>query len=66
MPALASLHPQYIIDHQGHRASVLLPVEKYETLLENLNDLSAIAERREELVVDHDTVIARLKTDGLL
>ena len=66
MPALASLHPQYIIDHQGHRTSVLLPVEEYETLLEDLKDLSAVAERREEPVVDHDTVIARLKADGLL
>lgn len=66
MASVASLHPQYIVDPQGQRTSVLLPIEEYETLLEDLNDLAAVAERRDEAVVEHAEVVARLKADGLL
>lgn len=66
MPEFASFHPQFVVDHQGHRTSVLLPVEEYETLLEDLGDLAAVAERRDEPVFDHADVVSRLKADGLL
>lgn len=59
MPAIASFHPQFVVDHQGHRISVLLPVEEYETLLEDLSDLAAVAERRDEPVSSHGDVVAR-------
>jgi len=66
MSSAASLHPQYIVDPQGQRTSVLLPIEEFETLLEDLSDLAAVAERRGDALVDHADVVARLKTDGLL
>ena len=66
MPEVASFHPQFVVDHQGHRTSVLLSIEEYEALLEDLSDLSAIAERRDEPVFEHADVVLRLKADGLL
>jgi hypothetical protein len=66
MPEVASFHPQFVVDHKGHRTSVLLPIEEYETLLEDLDDLVVVAERREEPVSDHADVVSRLKADGLL
>ncbi|OGT00119.1 MAG: hypothetical protein A3F73_13650 [Gallionellales bacterium RIFCSPLOWO2_12_FULL_59_22] len=66
MSEVDSLHPQFVVDHQGHRTSVLLPVEEYEALLEDLSDLAAVAERRDEPAIDHAEVVARLKADGLL
>lgn len=57
---------QYVVDDQGHRLSVVLPVERYEAMLEDIADLAAVAERREEERVDHSAVVARLKADGLL
>lgn len=66
MPAVASFHPQFVVDHQGRRTSVLLPVEEYETLLEDLSDLATVAERRDEAVSNHADVLQRLKADGLL
>ncbi|MDP2155478.1 MAG: hypothetical protein Q8J61_05715 [Sulfuricella sp.] len=66
MPEVANFHPQFVVDHQGHRTSVLLSIEEYETLLEDLSDLAAVAERRDEPVSDHDDVVLRLKADGLL
>lgn len=66
MPEVASFHPQFVVDNQGRRTSVLLPVEEYETLLEDLSDLAAVAERRDEPVSDHTDVVSKLKADGLL
>ncbi len=66
MPEVASFHPQFVVDNHGRRTSVLLPVEEYETLLEDLSDLVAVAERRDEPVSGHADVVSRLKADGLL
>lgn len=66
MTSAVSLHPQYVVDPQGQRTSVLLPITEYETLLEDLGDLAVVAERREAALSDHTDVVARLKADGLL
>ena len=57
---------QYITDEHGARSAVVLPISYYEKLLEDLDDLAAIAERREEPAVPHDQFIAELKRDGLV
>jgi hypothetical protein len=56
----------YITDERGARSAVVLPIAQYEKLLEDLNDLAAVAERREEPVVPHEQFIADLKRDGLI
>lgn len=61
-----ALHPQYITDERGQRISVVLPINEYQELLDDLEDLATLAERREEIGVGHEEVIARLKRDGLL
>lgn len=66
MVASTAFHPQFVVDPRGERTSVLLPIAEYEALLEDLSDLAVLAERRDEPVVDHATVVARLKADGLL
>ena len=43
-----------------------MPIADYERLLEDLEDLAAIAERRDEPSVSHENLIAELKRDGLL
>ncbi|TAN51982.1 MAG: hypothetical protein EPN21_05200 [Methylococcaceae bacterium] len=63
------LHPQYITDETGKRISVVLSFEeyeKYQELLEDMDDLSVIAERRNEAGLAHVEVIAGLQRDGLL
>ena len=42
------------------------PDGEYESLLENLNDLAVVAERRHEPLIPHDQFIADLKCDGKL
>jgi hypothetical protein len=45
---------------------VVLPVEEYEELLEDLHDLAIIAERRDESAIPFDELKERLREDGLL
>lgn len=57
---------QYLTDDRGERTAVVLPINDYEKLLEDLDDLAVVAERRNEPVIPHDQFIADLKRDGTL
>jgi hypothetical protein len=46
---MAVTRNRFIVDEKGHRVSVVLPVDEYEELLEDLHDLAVVAERRPEL-----------------
>jgi hypothetical protein len=64
MTKLDELQLQYVIDRDGQRVAVLLPVEQFEELMENIDDLAAVAERREEPTTTHQEVLDQLKRDG--
>jgi hypothetical protein len=66
MSATEQLHPEYVTDGDGNRKSVILPIGEYEQLLEDLEDLAAIAERRDEPTLSHEALVEELKADGLL
>jgi hypothetical protein len=57
---------QYLTDEHGDRTAVVLPISDYEKLLEDLDDLAAVAERRDEPVIPHEEFMADLRRDGLL
>jgi hypothetical protein len=57
---------RYIVNEEGQRKAIILPIEKYEELLEDLHDLAVIAERRNEPAVSFSELKKRLKEDGLL
>lgn len=57
---------QYLVDADGKKSSVVLPVEEYERLLEDLHDLAAVAERRDEKCISLAEMKRRLKRNGLL
>ena len=57
---------QFITDEQGERTAVVLPISDYEKLLEDLEDLAVVAERRNEPTIPHEQFVAELKRDGLL
>ena len=63
---VTTLHAHYVVDDTGQKVSVILPVNEFESLMEELTDLAALAERRDEPTINHDDVIAGLKADGLL
>ena len=59
-------HPHFIINETGDKESVVLSMQDYSRLLEELEDLAAVAERRDEKTFTHSEVIAELKADGYL
>lgn len=66
MMDLQELHLQYIVDDKGNKSGVLLPLAAFEALMEELDDLAVLAERREEDTQPHEQVVEHLKRDGLL
>lgn len=61
MPHLRELSVQYIVDANGDKSAAVLPIEQYYQLLEDLDDLIALAERRHEPVISHDKVLEELE-----
>jgi hypothetical protein len=57
---------QYLTDETGKKTAVVLLITDYEKLLEDLDDLAAIAERREEPTILHEEFKAELKRDGIV
>ena len=57
---------QYIIDREGNKTAVILSIEQYEQMLEDLHDLAIVAERRSEQPVSLAKMQEWLKEDGIL
>ena len=56
---------QYLTNEKGRKTSVVLPLADYEKLLEDLDDLAVIAERRDEPTTLHAEFKKELKRNGL-
>jgi len=63
---MAMEETQYVIDSKGKKTGVLLSLEEYQRLLEDLHDLAVVAERRNEEPVTLAEMKKRLKKDGLI
>ena len=59
------LSVQYITDEAGQKTAVILSMEQFEALIEDIEDLAAVAERRDEPTVSHKELLAELKQDGI-
>ena len=55
---------QYLTNANGERTAVLLTMDQFNELLEDLEDLAAIAERRNETTLAHDEVVTMLQQNG--
>ncbi|MCK4526577.1 type II toxin-antitoxin system Phd/YefM family antitoxin [candidate division WOR-3 bacterium] len=63
---MKGLREQYLVDKKGQKKAVVLPIEKYEELLEDIHDLAIIAERRDEPATSFGELKKRLKENGIL
>lgn len=63
---LNNLNPQYIVDEKGEKKSVILTISEFEELLADLEDLAAIAERKDEPTITHEDLLSQLKKDGVI
>jgi PHD/YefM family antitoxin component YafN of YafNO toxin-antitoxin module len=57
---------QYITDDRGDKVAVVIPISDYEELMEDVADLAAVAERRDEETISLAEVKRKLVADGLL
>ena len=63
---LTRLKLQYVTDESGEKKAVILPIEEFNELIEDLEDLVVVAERQDEETVPFNQVIDNLKKDGFL
>jgi PHD/YefM family antitoxin component YafN of YafNO toxin-antitoxin module len=66
MLSVKELQAQYVTNKKGKKVAVILPIEEFQELLEDIEDLAVLAERRDEPTTPHEEVMAKLKRDGLL
>lgn len=66
MSNVKNLHPQYLTDASGKKVAVVISIAEFEELIEDIQDLAAIAERREEPTLSHEEVLRELKKDGFI
>jgi PHD/YefM family antitoxin component YafN of YafNO toxin-antitoxin module len=59
-----SLQEQYVVDANGNKTAVILAIEQYEQLLEDLHDLAIVAERRQEQPISLEEMQRRLDQYG--
>ena len=66
MLSIDSLNIQFITDADGEKRAVVLPIDQFNQLLEDLDDLAVIAERRDEPTIPQHKVYEILKANGIL
>ncbi len=60
---MGALSEKYIVDSKGKKTAVILSIEQYKRLLEDLHDLAKVAERRDEKPISLEEMKRRLKLD---
>ncbi len=57
---------RYITDDKGRKKAVIVDIRRYREMLEDLEDLRLLAERKDEAASSLQEVEERLKARGLL
>jgi len=66
MPDTKHLELQYVTNQAGEKTAVILPIDQFQELIEDIEDLASAAERRDEPTISHKDLVAELKRDGLI
>jgi PHD/YefM family antitoxin component YafN of YafNO toxin-antitoxin module len=51
---------QYVVDENGNKVAVILPLTEYQHLKDDLHDLALVAERRDEGTISLDELKKRM------
>jgi hypothetical protein len=55
---------QYVTNEAGEKTAVIVPIDEFQELMEDIEDLATLAERREEPTISHEQLLVELKQDG--
>ena len=61
-----NLHPQYITNDNGDKVSVVIDMKEFENMIEDIEDLTAIADRKDEDTTSHEDFLNELRVDDIL
>ena len=56
----------FVVDSKGKRTAVILPIDLFEELMEDIHDLRIVAERKNEKPIAAKEFTKRLKKRGLI
>jgi len=60
------LELQYVTNDAGERTAVIVPINQFRELIEDIENLASVAERRDDPTVSHKDLVAELKRDGFI
>ncbi len=63
---MRKIQEQYIVSKEGKKIAVIIPIEEFEELLEDLHDLAIISERKDEPAISLEDLREKLIEDGIL
>ena len=58
---VSTLQEQYVVNSKGKKTAVILSLERYEQLMEDIHDLAVVAERRDEEPISLEEMKRRLQ-----
>ena len=61
-----SVVEKFIVNSKGKKTGIVLSLNRYRKLVEDLHDLAVVAERRSEPTISLEEMKRRLKRDGRL
>ncbi len=61
-----NLHTQYITNDKNERVSVIIPINEFEQMIEDFEDLQIVAQRKDEESISHQDILKELKQDGII
>lgn len=63
---IRNLHLQYLTNQQGEQTAVVLPINEFTELMEDIEDLIAVIARKNEASISHEDLLNELVNDGLI
>jgi|BarGraIncu00222A_1022003.scaffolds.fasta_scaffold60389_3 hypothetical protein len=57
---------RFVTNRKGKKTEVIMKVKDFEELLEDLNDMSIVAERRDEETISHKDLVKDLKRNDII
>lgn len=63
---IKEMNVQYITDPAGSRNAVIVPIDTFNALIEDVQDLATVAERHVEPTISHQQLLDELRADGYI
>ena len=66
MTMIKDLHLKYLTDENGKKISVVIPIEEFESFIEDVEDIKVALERKDEKLTSQKDFLKELEEDGII